>query len=194
MQFSGTKDAMAIKEYHDWIKGRFRQFEQGQSKENPELEIFPLGDDMQTLVGVIIGPPGTIWEKAALTVAIHFRNSDHKSPPVCLFSPKIFHPNVAWTSSTLCLEGEICLNMIKQNWTPMYSLEGILVAFRDLLESPNCDSPLNNHAAEYYSKNRALYIQKVNANIDEILLLPFEQRLEGITELISKLDSKKKVN
>lgn len=187
MQPSGTAGGRAFGDYHKWLKTRFRQFEESQSKENPELEICPLDDNMETLVGVIIGPPNTIWEKAALTVAIHFPNSDHNRNPICIFSPKIYHPNVSWLSDKNGPEGQICLNMIKQNWTPMYSLEGILVAIRDLLESPNCDSPLNGQAAEYYMKNRALYTQKVKSNMEEILMIPFDKRLKTITELIPQL-------
>lgn len=184
MQSSGTKDGMALKEYHGWLRSKFKQFEEGQSKENPEIEICPLDDSMQTLVGVIIGPPDTIWEKAALTVAIHFPNFDFKKPPFCIFSPKVYHPNVSWISDGSGPEGHICLNMLKQNWTPMYSLEGILVAIRDLLESPNCDSPHNNQAAECYMKNRSLYTQTVKSNLDKMLAISFEERLKSIPALI----------
>lgn len=37
----------------------------------------------------------------------------------------------------------MCLDIIKAEWTPNWTLEGLCRAVRYLLENPNADSPLN---------------------------------------------------
>lgn len=62
-------------------------------------------------------------------------------PPKISFVTQIVHPNVAFDS------GEICLDLLKDAWTPAYSVLECLRAIRMLLSYPNNDSPLNVDAA-----------------------------------------------
>ena len=59
------------------------------------------------------------------------------SPPKCYFITKIFHPNIDFSN------GEICFELLKDKWTPQWSLESVCVALFNLLSNPNADSPLN---------------------------------------------------
>lgn len=47
------------------------------------------------------------------------------------------HPNVAFDS------GEICLDLLKDAWTPAYSVLECVRAVRSLLAYPEVDSPFN---------------------------------------------------
>lgn len=183
-------NAKAIKAYHDWINKKFAEFGESKSQEKSDLEICPLDDSKETLIGVILGPEKTIWESAALTVVIHFMNQNHNAAPICYFWPNIYHPNVSWDHPNPANTGLICLNMLKQNWTPMYSLEGILIAIRNLLIEPNCDSPFNSKAAECYLKNKTLYSEMVSSELKKIETIPFETRLKEIGKLIESLKKK----
>ena len=58
-------------------------------------------------------------------------------PPKVIFKTKIFHPNVHFDS------GEICLDVLKTNWTPAWTLESLCRAVLDLMANPNAESPLN---------------------------------------------------
>mmetsp|Transcript_24074 Transcript_24074/g.72239 ORF Transcript_24074/g.72239 Transcript_24074/m.72239 type:complete len:125 (+) Transcript_24074:184-558(+) len=49
----------------------------------------------------------------------------------------VFHPNVHGAS------GEICLDVLKEAWTPAWTLASACTAIRALLAAPNADSPLN---------------------------------------------------
>lgn len=53
------------------------------------------------------------------------------------FATEIIHPNVALPS------GEICLDLLKDAWTPQYSIVEVVKAIRMLLSDPGTDSPLN---------------------------------------------------
>lgn len=58
------------------------------------------------------------------------------------FVTPIVHPNIALDT------GEICLDLLKDAWTPAYSVLETVRAVRDgLLAYPEVDSPLNVDAA-----------------------------------------------
>ncbi|CAM9562283.1 unnamed protein product [Ectocarpus sp. 12 AP-2014] len=58
-------------------------------------------------------------------------------PPCMRFVTKVFHPNVHFNT------GEICLNILKKEWSPAWSLQGACRAILALLAHPEADSPLN---------------------------------------------------
>ncbi|KAI5465888.1 ubiquitin-conjugating enzyme/RWD-like protein [Mariannaea sp. PMI_226] len=58
-------------------------------------------------------------------------------PPKMTFVTPIVHPNIALQS------GEICLDLLKDAWTPAYSVLECVRAVRMLLSCPETDSPLN---------------------------------------------------
>lgn len=58
-------------------------------------------------------------------------------PPRISFVTPVFHPNVLWRT------GEICLDILKSNWTPTWDLQGACRAIQALLADPAADSPLN---------------------------------------------------
>lgn len=53
------------------------------------------------------------------------------------FVTKIFHPNIHFET------GEICIEFLKDQWSPMWTLEAICRAISVLLSNPNADNPLN---------------------------------------------------
>lgn len=53
------------------------------------------------------------------------------------FVTSIVHPNIALDT------GEICLDLLKDAWTPTYSVLECVKAVRMLLSYPATDSPLN---------------------------------------------------
>jgi peroxin-4 len=58
-------------------------------------------------------------------------------PPKMTFRTPVVHPNIALQS------GEICLDLLKDAWTPAYSVLECVRAVRMLLSCPETDSPLN---------------------------------------------------
>lgn len=58
-------------------------------------------------------------------------------PPKMRFATQIVHPNIALQ------DGEICLDLLKDAWTPTYSVLECVRAVRMLLSCPETDSPLN---------------------------------------------------
>ena len=53
-----------------------------------------------------------------------------------LISHKIYHPNVD-------LEGNVCLNILREDWKPVLNLNSVMVGLQYLFLEPNADDPLN---------------------------------------------------
>ncbi len=83
----------------------------------------------------------TPYSSGIFTLSIVVPPTYPTRPPVIKFRTKIFHPNVAWK------DGEICLDVLKEQWTPAWGLSSACTAVLALLDAPEPDSPLNVDAA-----------------------------------------------
>lgn len=70
------------------------------------------------------------------------------APPKVRFMTKIWHPNIDSI-------GIICLDVLKDKWSPALQIRTVLLSIQALLSDPNPDDPLNNAAAEQWTKNNA---------------------------------------
>ena len=62
------------------------------------------------------------------------------------FLTKIYHPNVDKL-------GRICLNILKDKWSPALQIRTVLLSIQGLLSAPNPDDPLDNGVAEVWKIN-----------------------------------------
>lgn len=85
----------------------------------------------------IKGPPDTPYEEGEFLINIKISNDYPVSAPECKFITKIFHPNIEFNT------GEICFELLKDKWSPQWTLESVCMAILNLLSNPNADSPLN---------------------------------------------------
>jgi len=57
--------------------------------------------------------------------------------------------------------GAICLDILQNQWSPIYDIAAILTSIQSLLTDPNPNSPANVEAAKLYQENRREYDRKV---------------------------------
>ena len=62
------------------------------------------------------------------------------------FLTKIYHPNVDKL-------GRICLDILKDKWSPALQIRTVLLSIQALLSAPNPDDPLDNGVAEMWKTN-----------------------------------------
>lgn len=80
-------------------------------------------------------------------------------PPKVAFVSKLFHPNVY-------NDGRICLDILQNQWSPIYDVWAILTSIRSLLGDPNPNSPANGEAANIYNSNKNEYERRVKQIVD----------------------------
>ena len=67
----------------------------------------------------------------------------------------VFHPNID-------MEGHVCLNILREDWKPVLTMQSILMGLHFILLEPNPDDPLNKEAANELESNKASFERKVD--------------------------------
>ena len=112
--------------------------------------------DMTRWKGVIRGPVGfiqndTAYDGGTFFVDIQIPHDYPYKPPKMRFETKIWHPNVS--SQT----GAICLDILKNEWSPALTIRTALLSLQALLCSPEPDDPQDAVVANQYKTNRPLF-------------------------------------
>ena len=107
----------------------------------------PSGDEIYKWNAIIIGPQGTPYEGGTYFLDITFPNNYPQNPPRIIFKTPIYHPNIS-------TQGSICLDLLKNNWSPSLSIGKILLSISSLLNDPNPNDPLNTDAANTFLDDR----------------------------------------
>jgi len=95
------------------------------------------------------GPTGTCYEGGVFELKIQVPKEYPISPPKIEFLTKIFHPNVHYET------GEICMDILKDKWSPVWTLLTVCRAIVSMLSNPRegSDSPLNCDAGNLLRNN-----------------------------------------
>ena len=133
--------------------------------------------DLREWVGVILGPEGSVYQGGAFQVSMSFGNEYPMKPPSVKFVTQIFHPNV-WGEPD-DRQGEICLDILKENWSPANRVHAVLLSIVALLEEPNGNSALWPFAGEMYQKDRAMFDRYARQWVKTHAFPMYEQLLVG---------------
>ncbi len=110
----------------------------------------PNDEDIFNWTATIIGPPETPYEGGVFTVLIKFPRDYPFKPPRIQFLTPVFHPNIN-------RKGDICLNILRDKWSPALTISKVLLSICSLLNEPNPDDPLVPEAATLYKFDREEY-------------------------------------
>ena len=113
----------------------------------PNCSAGPKGDNLYEWVSTILGPPGSVYEGGVFFLDIHFTPEYPFKPPKVTFKTRIYHCNIN-------SQGMICLDILKDNWSPALTVSKVLLSISSLLADCNPADPLVASIATQYVSNR----------------------------------------
>ena len=117
------------------------------------VSVKSFGSELKYLEGTILGPPASPYEDGTFLVTIEIPRSYPFEPPKMKFKTKIWHPNIS--SQT----GAICLDILKDNWSPALTIKTALLSVRALLTAAEPDDPQDAVVARMYKSNYKEYVR-----------------------------------
>ncbi|KAH9279682.1 Ubiquitin-conjugating enzyme E2 G2 [Echinococcus granulosus] len=128
----------------------------------------------------IMGPDGTPFEGGVFASRLSFPPDYPLSPPKMRFTSNIFHPNIY-------PDGRVCISILHtpgndplgyetpaERWSPVQSVEKILLSVISMLAEPNDESAANVDAAKTWRENRKLFDEMAMQSVRMSLGFPAE--------------------
>ena len=103
-------------------------------------------DNIYKWSATISGPSESPYEGGIFSLDINLPENYPIRPPQIIFKTKIFHPNI--NSS-----GSICLDILKNQWSPALTIHKTLLSISSLLTDPNPDDPLDATAGKLFKND-----------------------------------------
>jgi ubiquitin-conjugating enzyme E2 D/E len=107
----------------------------------------PNNNDLFNWEATIIGPTETPYEGGIFKLKILFPADYPFKPPKITFETRIYHPNIN-------ANGGICLDILKDQWSPALNITKVLLSICSLLDEPNPDDPLMPEIAQLFKSNK----------------------------------------
>ena len=108
----------------------------------------PYADNLRYFAVAIEGPGESPYEKGVFQLELFLPADYPMTPPKVRFLTKIYHPNVDKL-------GRICLDILKDKWSPALQIRTVLLSIQALMSAPNPDDPLDNTVADVWKKDEA---------------------------------------
>ena len=114
----------------------------------PGISAAPFADNPRYFSVTIDGPSETPYEGGLFQLEMFLPADYPMTPPKIRFLTKVYHPNVDKV-------GRICLDILKDKWSPALQVRTVLLSLQALLSAPNPDDPLDNGVAEHWKSDES---------------------------------------
>jgi len=110
----------------------------------------------------LLGPHDTPFEGEILNGRIIFTHLFPNVPPTFEFTSKLFHPNI-YTDGKVCVSTLLDVrdnNFYDQDgekWSPVNTIQSIILSIMLIIQDPNTDSPANIEAAKLLREDKKKY-------------------------------------
>ncbi len=118
---------------------------------------FPNPDDILNFT-LTIDPDEGMYKGGRFSFSFAINQNFPHDPPKVKCTQKIYHPNID-------LEGNVCLNILREDWKPVLNLNAVVVGLQFLFLEPNASDPLNKEAAEDLKVNREGFKRNVRSSL-----------------------------
>ncbi|KAI8081366.1 ubiquitin-conjugating enzyme/RWD-like protein [Halteromyces radiatus] len=116
---------------------------------------------------MVMGAPDTLYEGGFFRAIMTFPPTYPIMPPTLKFCTEMYHPNV-YPDGTVCIsilhppgDDKYGYEQASERWSPVHTVETILLSVISMLSSPNDESPANIEAAKEFRENYPEFKKKV---------------------------------
>ncbi|PHJ22023.1 ubiquitin-conjugating enzyme subfamily protein [Cystoisospora suis] len=145
--------ARLLKELADIEHQQNKAREQNNSTSSHSVFARVLDGDIHHWEGFLDGPSGTPYEGGKFKLDILIPPDYPYNPPKMKFITKIWHPNIS--SQT----GAICLDILKNEWSPALTIRTALLSIQAMLADPVPTDPQDAEVAKMMMENHPLFLQ-----------------------------------
>ena len=143
---------------HNRIK---KEYQDLQKEKNSNVQVKLVNNDYRHWKGRIKGPIDTCYQGGIFDVDIIIPNDYPFKPPKMKFDTKIWHPNIS------SVTGAICLDILKNEWTPALTIRTALISLQDLMCEPVPNDPQDAVVAKQYMSDIKLFNQTAKHWVEE---------------------------
>ncbi|KAL1413305.1 ubiquitin-conjugating enzyme E2 N [Vanrija albida] len=123
-----------------------KETERLMSDSPPGITAAPHEDNLRYFDVTIAGPESSPYEGGVFKAELFLPEEYPMNPPKVRFLTKIYHPNIDKL-------GRICLDILKDRWSPALQIRTVLLSIQALLGAPNPDDPLANDVAQAWKED-----------------------------------------
>lgn len=109
-------------------------------------------------IRVIIKPDAGFYKDGNYIFNITAKDSYPIEAPTVKCLQRIYHPNID-------IDGNVCLNLLREDWTPALDIQSILIGILYLFYEPNGRDPLNKDAAKMMIEDPTHFQQLVHQSL-----------------------------
>jgi len=116
---------------------------------------------------MIVGPPDTLYEGGFFNCTLKLPADYPLLTPAMAFQTDIWHPNV-YADGRVCIsilhppgDDEYGYEKASERWSPIHTVETILLSVISMLSDPNDESPANLEAAKQWREDKDGFKKKV---------------------------------
>ena len=161
---------------HNRIK---KEYQALQKEKNTNVEVKLVNNDIRHWKGRIKGPIDTCYQGGIFDVDIIIPDDYPFKPPKMKFDTKIWHPNIS------SVTGAICLDILKNEWTPALTIRTTLISLQGLMCEPVPNDPQDAVVAKQYMSDIKLFNQTAKHWVEEYANPErnFQKKIKEITEM-----------
>uniref|UniRef100_A0A7S1KSU4 E2 ubiquitin-conjugating enzyme n=1 Tax=Percolomonas cosmopolitus TaxID=63605 RepID=A0A7S1KSU4_9EUKA len=119
----------------------------------PGISATPHENNLRYFKVAIAGPSQSPYQGGVFRLELFLPSDYPMSAPKVRFLTKIYHPNIDNV-------GRICMDVLKDKWSPALQIRTVLLSIQALLSAPNPDDPLANDVADHWKKDESGAIEK----------------------------------
>ena len=161
---------------HNRIK---KEYQDLQKEKNSNVQVKLVNNDYRHWKGRIKGPIDTCYQGGIFDVDIIIPNDYPFKPPKMKFDTKIWHPNIS------SVTGAICLDILKNEWTPALTIRTALISLQALMCEPVPNDPQDAVVAKQYKSDIKLFNQTAEHWVEEYANPErnLQKKIKEITEM-----------